>query len=154
MALGAFAAAAIPAVPGMIGITCHQGSWYWAGEEATARGAPPRTAAQRMGNIAGIPNGAQSAMLALQRSGTWDFDRVNNALPPVGTVLLWLEGPTHSAIVTAGGISGYNQACVFPHLPALGVYSTCTPAQLAPNRRSCLTISEDIIAAQAAALGL
>ncbi|MGH7066697.1 MAG: hypothetical protein ACREFO_20770 [Acetobacteraceae bacterium] len=155
MALAAFAAIAIPAVPGMVGITCHQGSWYWAGEEATARGlTPARTPVQRMGNMAGIPNGAQNAMLALRRAGRWDFAIVNNALPPAGTVLLWTEGPTHSAVVTAGGISGYNQACVFPHLPALGNYTTCTAAQLAANRRSCFTISEDDIVVQAAALGI
>lgn len=155
MALATFAAALIPAIPGLIAITCHQGSWYWAGEEATFRGqTPARTPVQRMGNLAAIPNGVQAAMLAVRRAGTWDFARVNNALPPAGTVLLWLEGPTHSAVVTAGGISGYNQACVFPHLPALGNYSTCAPAQLAPNRRTCLTIAEDDIVAQAVVLGI
>ncbi len=155
MALAAFAAVAIPPIPGLIGITCHQASFYWAGEEATGRGqTPPRTPAQRMGNLAGLPNPVQEAMLALRRSGKWDFAIVNNALPPAGTVLLWPEGPTHSAVVTAGGISGYNQACVFPHLPALGVYSTCVPAQLAGNRRLCFTIAEDDIVAQAVALGI
>ena len=44
MALAGFAAVAIPASPGLTGITCHQGIWYWAGEEATARGQRPATA--------------------------------------------------------------------------------------------------------------
>ncbi|MGH7050298.1 MAG: hypothetical protein ACREE5_06605 [Acetobacteraceae bacterium] len=155
MALAAFAAVGIPAVPGLVAITCHQGSFYWAGEEAAARGqTPAKTAVQRMNAMVGVPNGVQAVMLALRRAGTWDFARVNNALPPAGTVLLWTEGPTHSAIVTAGGISGYNQGYVFPHLPALGNHSTCAPAQLAANRRICFTIAEDDIVARAAALGL
>jgi hypothetical protein len=107
-----------------------------------------------MGNLAGLPNPVQEIMLALRRAGKWDFTIVNNALPPAGTVLLWTEGPTHSAVVTAGGISGYNQACVFPHLPALGVHSTCAPVQLAGNRRICFTIAEDDVVARAAALGI
>jgi hypothetical protein len=155
MALAAFAAAAIPAIPGLVAITCHQASFYWAGQEATARGqTPPRTPPQRMGNLAGLPNPVQAVTLALRRAGRWDFTIVNNALPPAGTVLLWTEGPTHSAVVTAGGISGYNQACVFPHLPALGAYSTCPPGLLAGNRRNCFTIAEDDIVAQAVALGI
>jgi hypothetical protein len=155
MALGVVAGVAIPPVLAGVGTTCHQASWFWGGEEATVRGqAPARAPIVRMGNIAAIPNNAQGAMLALRRAGTWNFDIVSNALPPIGTVLLWIEGPTHSAIVTAGGISGYNQACVFPHLPALGNYSTCLPAQLVANRRSCFTIAENDLVAQAVVLGI
>jgi hypothetical protein len=107
-----------------------------------------------MVNIAGIPNGAQNEMLALPRAGTWDFVAANNALPPPGTVLLWTVRPTHSAVVTAGGISGYNQACVFPHLPNVGAYTTCQPAQLPANSRTCFTIAENTFVAQAVALGI
>jgi hypothetical protein len=98
MALATFAAVAIP--PLGVPIMCHTATWYWAGQEAAAR-APSltHTPVQRINNIAGVLNGAQNQMLALQPlSSPWNFV---NGLPPAGTVLLWTAPPTHSAVVTA-----------------------------------------------------
>jgi hypothetical protein len=150
MALAAFAAAAIP-LPG-IPIFCHTATWYWAGQEAALR-APSlaQTPVQRIGNIAGMPNGPQNEMLALQPlSSPWNFV---NGLPPAGTVLLWTAPPTHSAVVTAGGISGYNQGCVT--LAAIGIgLTTLLVAQLAANKLNCSTIAESDIVLRAIALGI
>jgi hypothetical protein len=127
-----------------VAVTCHQAVWYWAALEADAQGlTAARPILTRMGNIAAIPNGAQAAMLALPRAGMLNFAQNGNALPAFGTVLLWLTGATHVAIVTAHGITGYNQACVFPHLPNLGNYSSCQPIQLANNQRTCYMITEN-----------
>ena len=62
-----------------IGITCHQAVWYWAALEADAQGlTAPRPILTRMANIAGIPNGAQAAMLALPRAGMLNFAQNGN----------------------------------------------------------------------------
>ena len=143
MPLATQASAAIAGYPGPI--TCHPAVWFWAAEEATARGlVPARPLIPRMTNIANMPGSPQGAMLRMSRVSAFDFGS-NAAMPPAGTVLLWLTTPTHSAIVTAGGISGYNQSCIFPHLPALGNYSTGTRAQLAAGQRLCYMIAEDDI---------
>lgn len=144
MALATRAQNAIANYPPGMGITCHQAVWFWAAEEATAQGlVPPRPLLTRMGNIANMPGGAQGAMLRLPRVCAFDFN--TGATPPPGTVLLWITGPTHSAVVTQNGISGYNQSCIFPHLPALGNYSTCAPAQLGAGQKLCYLIAENDI---------
>ncbi|MCW5632909.1 MAG: hypothetical protein KIT17_06185 [Rubrivivax sp.] len=145
MPLAAQASAAIAGYPVGVGITCHQAVWFWAAEEATAQGlVPARPLLARMGNIANMPGSAQGAMLRLPRVGAVDFNHTA-ALPPPGTVLLWLNAPTHSAVVTANGISGYNQSCVFPHLPALGNYSSGLRTQLGAGSRLCYMIAENDI---------
>lgn len=133
-------------IPGVVGITCHQAVWYWAAEEATAQGlVPARAFVTRMGNLTMIPGGPQVAMLNMPRISALDFN-LNPNLPAAGTVLLWLTGPTHSAVVTANGISGYNQSCVFPHVPNTGTYSTGQVAQLGAGKNLCYMIAEtDII---------
>ena len=145
MPLAAQASAAIAGYPAGVGITCHQAVWFWAAEEATAQGlVPARPLLTRMGNIANMPASAQGAMLRMTRVSAFDFNQ-SAVMPPQGTVLLWLTGPTHSAVVTAGGISGYNQSCIFPHLPALGNYSTCPRAQLGVGQGLCYMIAENDI---------
>jgi len=152
MALAARASGAIAGYPAGVGITCHQAVWFWAAEEATARGlVPARTLLARMGNIAGMPGTAQGAMLRLPRVSAFDFNQ-NPAMPPQGTVLLWLTAPTHSAVVTAHGISGYNQGCIFPHLPALGNYTSGQRAQLGAGSRLCYLIAENDIVRAAGAV--
>ena len=90
MALAARASGAIAGYPAGVGITCHQAVWFWAAEEATAQGlVPARTLLARMGNIANMPGTAQGAMLRLPRASAFDFNH-NPAMPPQGTVLLWL----------------------------------------------------------------
>jgi hypothetical protein len=145
MALSAQASAAIAGYPAGVGITCHQAVWFWAAEEATVQGlVPARPVIPRMTNIANMPASPQGAMLRMSRVSAFDFGQ-SPVMPPPGTVLLWLTGTTHSAVVTAGGISGYNQSCIFPHLPALGNYSTGTRAQLGAGQQLCYMIAEDDI---------
>jgi len=94
---------------------------------------------------------AQGAMLRLPRASACDFNQ-SPATPPQGAVLLWLTAPTHSAVVTAHGISGYNQGCIFPHLPALGNHSSGQRAQLGAGSRLCYLIAENDIVRAAGAV--
>lgn len=130
-----------------VGITCHVAVWYWAAQEATAQGLTSnKTPIIRAGNIGAMPNGPQNAMLALPRSGTWIAAGPNPALPPLGTVLLWDTLPTHSAVVTAHGITGYNQACVFSPFITVATHTSGQPTQIAAELRTCHTIDEwDIV---------
>jgi hypothetical protein len=131
----------ITAFPGAL--TCHVAVWYWAALEATALGLTSnKPIAIRAGNIGSMPRGPQEAMLALPRSGTWTANGPNPTLPPVGTVLLWDALPTHSAIVTAQGITGYNQACVFAPYITQHTYTHGLPVQIQHLKRTCHTISE------------
>jgi hypothetical protein len=132
-------------VPGLTAITCHVATWYWAAQEAMYRGLTSiKPAADTLQNMVNMPGGPQNSILALPRSGTWDFTRVPTP-PPAGTVLLWTDPPTHSAIVTATGvIAGYNQQCVFPRIGGNGL-TYGTPAQLGPGSKQPFTISEETI---------
>ena len=124
MALVARASGAIAGYPAGVGITCHQAVWFWAAEETTAQGlVPARTLLARMETSPDMPGYGPGAMLRLPRVSAFDFNQ-KPATPPQGTVLLWLTAPTHSAVVTPHGISGYNQGCIFPQLTALGNYSS------------------------------
>src|SRR5665213_1953855 len=101
---------ALTAIPPALNnyLTCHVATWYWAAEEAAARGlTTAKLPLVRAGNIGVMAGTAQGAMLALLRNGTWDF-RVRG-MPPPGMVMLWTNGATHSAISTPSGITGYNQ---------------------------------------------
>jgi hypothetical protein len=132
-------------VPGLTAITCHVATWNWAAQEAMYRGLTSfKPAADTLQNMVNMPGGPQNAIQALPRSGTWDFARVST-LPPAGTVLLWTDPPTHSAVVTATGvIAGYNQQCVFPGIGGNGL-TYGTPAQLGPGSKRPVTISERTI---------
>jgi hypothetical protein len=141
--------ALVPIAGFPVGLTCHVATWYWAAVEANG----PAVVLTRAGNIAAMAGGAQNAILALPRSGSWDFNIVANALPPLGTVLLWDALPTHSAVVTTNGITGYNQACVFPGIGGAG-YTNGLPAGIWANLRRCHTIAPATIVAQALALHL
>ena len=145
----ALAAQAQTQINGFGPITCHVAVWFWAALEAEAQGlVAPKTALTRLGNIVGIPNGPQRAMLAMPRQGGYNFAAHGNALPPLGTVLLWPGGSTHVAVAAANGITGYNQACVFPNLPNLGNYSAEPAANLAGSCQDCFLIAEgDIVKA-------
>lgn len=124
-------------------LTCHVAVWYWAALEAAAQGLTSnKPMVTRANNISTMPQGAQRAMLALPRSGTWTATGPNPALPPVGTVLLWDAPPTHSAIVTAQGITGYNQACVFSPYITQHTYTHGQPVQIQLPKRTCHTIAE------------
>jgi hypothetical protein len=83
-------------------------------------------------------------MLNLPRWRAWDFTR-SSVLPPPGTVLLWTNPPTHSAVVTsAGRIAGYNQQCVFPTIGSNGL-TYGTPAQLGATSKQSFAILEGVI---------
>jgi hypothetical protein len=149
MSLAAQALNPIPAVGGIVGITCHQATWYWAALEAEALGLiAAKPILTRMGNIATMPGGGpQQVMKTFPRIGPIDFSTNGGVLPALGTVLFWTQEPTHSAVVTANGITGYNQSCVLP-VPAVGTYTTGTPGQLTHNMRQCFMIAEaDIVKA-------
>jgi hypothetical protein len=132
-------------VPGLTAITCHVATWYWAAQEAMYRGLTSiKPAAETLQNMVRITGGPQNAILALPRSGIWDFTRVP-ALPPPGTVLLWTDPPTHSAVVASTRmIAGYNQQCVFPRIGSNGL-TYGTPAKLGPRSKRPFTISEETI---------
>jgi hypothetical protein len=151
MSLQAQASVAIAGFP--MHLTCHVATWYWAALEANG----PADVMTRAGNIGtmrdGSVIGAQNVMLTVKRSGTWDFAIVNNALPPLGSVLLWDALPTHSAVVTANGITGYNQACVFPAIGGAG-YTNGQPAGIWPNLKRCHVIAAETIIAEARRLKL
>jgi hypothetical protein len=145
-ALGQEALSQLPRnVPGLTAVTCHVATWYWAAQEAMYLGLTGiKPAADTLQNMVNMSGGPQNAMLALSRSGTWDFTRVAT-LPPVGTVLLWTAPPTHSAVVTSTGmIAGYNQQCVFPTIGGNSL-TFGTPAQLGPGSKQPFTISEATI---------
>jgi hypothetical protein len=138
-------AVAIAGYPVGIGITCHQATWYWAALEAQALAmANHRLLIDRMERIGKIPGSPQGAMLAMPQF-PYDFDHPGGVALVPGMVLVWTSGPTHSAVYTAAGIAGYNQSCVFPHLPATGTYSCPQPAQLAATARKCFVILENDI---------
>jgi hypothetical protein len=143
MSLAALALNPIVGFPGAL--TCHVAVWYWAALEATALGLTSnKNILTRAGNIGVMPNGPQRAMLALPRSGVWDFAQIGPAMPPPGTVLLWDQPPTHSAVVTLNGITGYNQACVFSPIMA-ATYTSGQPAQLLATHKRCFLILADTV---------
>lgn len=139
-----------------VALTCHVATWYWAAQEAQARGlTTPKAPLRTLQRIAAMPGGPQGAMLALPRSGQWDFN-IHPNTPPAGTVLLWTAGATHSAVVTAGGtIRGYNQVAQFaPNITDPGL-TTGTPQDLGAVHRQCYTIAEnDIVNAAGVILNL
>jgi len=126
-------------------LTCHVATWYWAALEATSRGlTSDKGMNARAGNIGTMPNGPQRAMLAMPRAGNVELGQ---GLPPIGTVLIWDDIPTHSAIVTSAGITGYNQGCVASGNPGAG-HTSLAVTELGANFRSCSTIDEsDIVKA-------
>jgi len=152
MPLAAQALAPLPAIPG-VAMTCHVATWFWAAQEAQALGlCPVKPALTTLGNIGAMA--AQPEMLALTRSGNWNF-AITPGTPPAGSVLLWPLGATHSAVVTAANaITGYNQVVQFPVFIGNVGHTTGAPAQLAANQRLCVVISEATIVARAAALDL
>jgi len=148
-------AVAIPPLPGVPPLTCHVATWYWAAMAAQAAGrSAPKTPLQTLTNIASMQVPAQPAMLALVRSGQWNF-AITPITPPAGSVLVWRRGATHSAVVTGiNVIAGYNQPAQFPHLAGQVGYTTASPAQLGAAHRGCVVVSEATIVARAAALDL
>ncbi|MBV1858496.1 MAG: hypothetical protein KUG77_08800 [Nannocystaceae bacterium] len=143
MALGTRALTPLGGFP--VQLTCHVATWCWAAIESASLGiTSPKSMLKRAGNIASMPNGPQRAMLAMPRAAAVDLTQ---GLPAAGTVLVWDALPTHSAVVTAQGITGYNQGCVAtagigPGHISLGVN------ELAPAFRTCSSISEtDIVRA-------
>lgn len=130
-------------------LTCHMATWFWAATEAN----PPKQILVRAGNIGVIAPSTQQGMLNLPRSGMWDFDRFLDEMPPLGTVLLWPEGVTHSAVVTSKGITGYNQECILPEIGSRG-HTHGQSTALQPNKRQCYTIAEATILAEAMSLML
>lgn len=148
-------AVAIPPLPGVPPLTCHAATWYWAAMAAQAAGqSAAKTPLQTFMNIANMQVPAQAAILALVRSGNWNFN-ITPSTPPVGSVLVWPNAGTHSAVVTGiNVISGYNQPAQFPHLAGQFGYTSASPAQLAAAHKGCVVVSEATIVARAAALNL
>lgn len=155
MTLALQALVALPVVPG-VAMTCHVATWFWAAREAQALGlCAVKAPIVTLGNIAAMgPLAAQPALLALPRSGTWNF-AITPATPPDGHVLVWPAGGTHSAVVTApNAITGYNQCAQFPVFVHNPGHTTGTPGQLAANQRVCSVVTEAAIVAAAAAMNL
>jgi hypothetical protein len=154
MALANQALHALPVVPG-VALTCHVATWFWAAQEAQQRGlCAAKPAMATLGNIATMAVPAQPAILALVRSGNWDF-AITPTTPPDGCVLLWPLQGTHSAVVSAANaITGYNQGVQLPVFHNQFGHTTGAPGQLAAHQRLCKVIAEDTIVLQAAALDL
>lgn len=154
MTLALQALNALPVIPG-VALTCHVATWFWAAQEAQALGlSAVKPALTTIGNIAAMALPCQAAILALPRSGNWDFAATPNT-PPVGCVLLWPLLGTHSAVVTAANaITGYNQGAQLPVFHAMFGHTTGTPAQLAANQGLCTVIAEGTLVAAAGALNL
>lgn len=153
MSLAAEATQPLPNVG--VQLTCHVATWFWAAQAAQALALTPiKAGLVTLGNIATMASPAQPAILDLLRYGIWDFATMHTT-PPVGTVLLWTTGATHSAVVTAPGqITGYNQIAQF-NIPGNNVgHTVVTPAQLLPNQMQCAFISERLIVAKAGELNL
>jgi hypothetical protein len=143
----------LPPYPGQP--TCHVAVWYWAAQEAYARGISTRKQGLvTLGNIAGLKSAGQDQMLALATSGAWKVQGPNPTLPFPGTVLLWRGGSTHVAVATADGITGYNQECILaPYISDRG-FTTGGPLQLKAECRTCYTILEMTVVNEAARLNL
>lgn len=142
MSLAQKASVPIPELDPPVRILCHTATWFYAAQEAQDRGLSPRKSTLAiLENIARIA--PQTAILALARSGKWNFNK-NVHTPADGTVLLWEEQPTHSAIVSAHDkISGYNQGNQWPGSGQ--DYSTEDPKNLIAKWRIVKTIREDTI---------
>ncbi len=140
--LGRFASFEIMNFPAPL--ACHVAVWYWAARRSVYESlwsSPSITDIALL--IASMDRGPQNAMIGLRQSGQWDFDNADTILPPVGTVLLWEQSPTHSAVVTEHGITGYNQAVVFsPYITTAG-HTHGQPNQVSARFRQCFTISEE-----------
>jgi hypothetical protein len=149
MALATFASNAIP-IPNL---TCHAATWYWAGEEAELRGRTTvKTPMDRMFAIAANPAGVQPLMLRIRPLRKWDLAK--QGLPVLGSVILWGQGSTHTAVVTAGGgISGCNQNCILSVPLTHNNYSTVALLQLKPAMKDCFIIEENTIVSAAAESG-
>ena len=154
MPLAIRSTAALPAVVGMGAPTCHVATWFWAAKEAQALGlSAVKADAVTLGNIGVmVPQATMLALVGPGRSANWNF-AITPATPPLGSVLIWPTGATHSAVVSAANaISGYNQPVQFP---GVGVgHTTNAPAALAANQGMCVVVSEAAIIARAAALNL
>jgi hypothetical protein len=135
-----------PPIPAVI--TCHIAVWFWAAQEAQARGltgakAPGATLAR----IVAMPGGPQNAMMALPHSGMVNYGAaMPPALPAAGTVLRWATGATHSAVVTGPDtITGYNQGSQFVTAIGMPGRTQCRRADMAAGQRICYTIPEATI---------
>lgn len=114
MPLSVAALSPLPMIALPVPLTCHVAVWFWAAQEAQARGLTEAKAPQStLQRIVAMPGGPQTAMMALPATGLLQLTAA--ALPPPGSVLRWSSGATHSAVVTgADAIAGYNQAQQFP----------------------------------------
>lgn len=114
MPLASFAFAPLPSINVAVPITCHVAVWFWAAQEAQARGLTGAKAPEStLRRIAAMPGGPQNAMLALPTSGNVVLGP-GAFLPAPGSVLRWTSGATHSAVVTGvDSIAGYNQGQQF-----------------------------------------
>src|ERR1700722_20166978 len=88
-----------PLCQDLVPATCHVATWCWAARVAR-RLNPGWTAYDEdiINNISRMNPPPERAILAMPRSGTWDFT-ITKDTPSKGTVLLWPMGATHSAIV-------------------------------------------------------
>ena len=154
MPLAQIATVAIPPIPN-VALTCHVATWYWAARTAQEQGLSVRKDQLAiLGNIATMRIPPQAAILGLARSGNWNFS-ITPTTPPLGTVLLWPNRGTHSAVVTrTRQISGYNQSVQFPHLAGQFGLTIAAPDQLAPAFQSCVVVSEETIVRCAGQLNL
>jgi hypothetical protein len=142
-----------PPIPAVI--TCHIAVWFWAAQEAQARGLTnakaPTATLQR---IVAMPGGPQNALMALPHAGMVQYaGPVLPPLPPPGTVLRWATGATHSAIVTGlDAITGYNQGQQFVTAIGQPGRTVCQRAAMAPGHVACYMIDENTVVNAAGAV--
>lgn len=153
---------AISKIPRLIGLnpTCHVATWYWAAQTAQrAKLSTAKNTTKTIHNISAMaPLAAQQALIGLANTpgiGTWDF-ALFPSMPPVGSVLVWTAGATHSAVVTGEDqLHGYNQGAQLMNVDmATTGLTSGKRADIDPNCRKVKVIPEAIIVAEAARLNL
>ena len=148
MSLAKKASVPIPPLNLPVPILCHTATWIYAAQEAQDRGLSSRKTLEAIvSNIADMPEGPQQAIINLARSGTWDFNKTPTT-PMDGIVLLWLEGASHSAIVSGkNAISGYNQVQQWSDSGTR--YATRNPENIEAKYKVVKTILENTIVSHA-----
>jgi hypothetical protein len=142
-ALATAAGQAVPVIPG-VGMTCHPAVWFWAAKAAGSA----KTDLEIMNAIAAMVPQASMLELLDHKLAQGPLDITQTDLPAAGHVLVWKEAPTHSAVVTAAGITGYNQAGFMNNVANAG-YTHLTKADVKPAYKMVYAIPDTVVVAHA-----
>ena len=157
MPLATEALSALPRIDGF-NPTCHVATWYWAAQAAQRAGlCGAKSTRKTIDNVfAMAPRAAQEAILHIaEAAATWNFNQFPS-MPPAGSVLVWPEGGTHSAVVTGDNLlHGYNQGAQLNNVDmARSGHTSGTRENINVGMRVVKVIPEATIVAEAARLNL